>query len=236
MTSAAVAVTLSAGAQGGQRGRRWRLRDHRRHLRLHAVVNVIERPDGIKIAAFFIAAIVVVSLISRAVRSTELRTEAVELDETAERWSTRLRRRGTIRFIANHPDERTTREYLLKEREEREASHIPPGDPVLFLEVTVRDASEFATPVRVTGERDRRVPRAARRGRRHSERDRRRAAGDPGPTAQPPHVYFGWAEGNPLKYLARFIFFGEGDIAPITHEILRRAEPDPAKRPIVHVG
>ena len=36
------------------------------------VVNVIERPDGVKIAAFFIGTIVVVSLISRVWRVTEL--------------------------------------------------------------------------------------------------------------------------------------------------------------------
>jgi hypothetical protein len=51
-----------------------------------------------------------------------------------------------------------------------------------------------------------------------------------------PHAYLGWAEGNPLKYLGRFLFFGEGDIAPVTHEILRRSDPNPATRPVIHVG
>ena len=39
-----------------------------------------------------------------------------------------------------------------------------------------------------------------------------------------------------MENALRFLFAGEGDVPPLTHEILRRAEPDAAKRPVVHVG
>jgi hypothetical protein len=235
MTSAAVAVTLSAR----------RLRRTRATI-LFAIIaivfmyttaaNVYERPDGVKIASFFITSIVVASLFSRVWRSTELRATEVRLDETAARFVKEAINLGEIRIIANHPDDRTPREYLLKEKEEREASNIPQGDPVLFLEVTVRDASDFSTVLNVVGEEigDYRVLRVngtsipnAIAAVLLSIRDQ---------TGHRPHVYFGWTEGNPLKYLARFILFGEGDIAPVTHEVLRRAEPNASLRPAIHVG
>jgi hypothetical protein len=51
-----------------------------------------------------------------------------------------------------------------------------------------------------------------------------------------PHVYFGWTEGNPVGYVFRFVFLGEGDVAPVTREILRRNITNPDRRPFVHVG
>ncbi|MFN8591726.1 MAG: hypothetical protein U0031_09735 [Thermomicrobiales bacterium] len=235
ISSASVAVTLAAH-KAGQRTLTWAFAAIAAVFAYTTVVNVLERPDGIKIAGFFISAIVIVSLISRTVRSTELRSTAVDFDDLAEQWIDAAGRNGQVRLIANHPDERNTREYLLKEREEREANHIPVGDPVMFLEVTVRDASEFASQVRVSGEEigGFRVLRAdgtavpnAIAAVLLAIRDR---------TGARPHAYFGWVEGNPLKYLGRFVFFGEGDIAPTTREILRLAEPDPGRRPVIHVG
>ncbi len=199
-------------------------------------VTIFGNSQGLQIAGIFIVGIVITSLISRAARSTELRAEEIVLDAEAERLVAQASRGGVIRIIANHPDDRTTREYLLKEREEREASNIPAGDPVLFLEVTVRDASEFSTKLYVSGEviGGHAILRVEGSSIANTIaavllylRDR---------TGVRPHVYFGWVEGNPFKYLARFILFGEGDIAPVTHEILRKAERDPRKRPAIHVG
>jgi len=235
MTSAAVAVTLSVRKSGNPR-----LVAGMVAITLvfiyTAATNIIERPDGIRIASFFIGAIVITSLVSRVWRSTELRVGEVLFDATAERFLEEASRNGIIRVIANHPDDRSSREYLAKEREERAASHIPAGDPVLFLEVSVTDASEFAPTLNVRGEEieGHRVLRTDSSSISNAiaailldMRDR---------TGKQPHVYFGWTEGNPLKYLARFVLFGEGDIAPLTHEVLRKAEPNARQRPAIHVG
>ena len=51
-----------------------------------------------------------------------------------------------------------------------------------------------------------------------------------------PNVYFEWSETNPLVNLLRFLFIGEGEVAAVTREVVRRAEPDITERPVVHVG
>ncbi|MEW6423010.1 MAG: amino acid transporter, partial [Deinococcota bacterium] len=55
-------------------------------------------------------------------------------------------------------------------------------------------------------------------------------------TGVPPHIYFEWSEKGPAANALRFLLAGEGDIPPLTHEVLRRAEPEIFRRPVVHVG
>ncbi len=235
ITSATVAVTLAA-RKAGQRRSTIAFGVIAAIFIFTTAVNIIERPEGLGIAVIFIVAIVVMSLVSRVFRATELRVNEVIVDETADALLSEVARSGSVRIIANHPDQRSTREYLLKLREQREDHHIPGGSPVLFLEVSIADASDFAPTLNVSGDRvgEYRVLRAS-------------AASVPNAIAALslyvrdrygvlPHLYFGWTEGNPIKYLARFVLFGEGDIAPITHEILRKAEPDPERRPAIHLG
>jgi hypothetical protein len=234
MFSAAVAVTLSV-RRGGRRPALLAFSLITLVFAYTTIANVIERPEGVKIALFFIAAILVTSLISRVTRATELRVTDVWLDQTARRFIEEAAAEGEIRIIANEPNARDILEYLEKEHEERTRHQIPPDDPVLFLEVTVSDPSEFEAQLQVSGEE------------RHGYRILRiESSAVPNAvaavllhirdlTGKRPHIYFDWTEGNPVAQLLRFLIFGSGEVAPVTREVLREAEPDLEQRPFVHV-
>jgi hypothetical protein len=201
------------------------------------VTNMIEQPEGLKIASIFILVIVATSLISRTLRSNELRVRGFEPDEMAMKfiWEA-ARSGGAIRIIANRPGSGLPDEYQDKLREATDSHHVPSADPVLFLEVQPGDASEFSDVLKLQGvdvggyrvlrSRSPAIPNAIAALLIYI-RDQ---------TGQIPHVYFGWTEGNPIAYLLKFLAFGEGDTAPVTREVLRQFEADPARRPRVHVG
>lgn len=231
MSSAAVAVTIA----------NWKGRSRLLWLGMSAVfayttiANVWERPEGIKIASFFIAAIVFSSLLSRAIRSTELRIGRVRLSAKAQRF-VEEQAPQPVRVIAHRPDKRTDQEYHLKERQAREDHSLDSGEPLMFLEIMQGDASDFHEDLDVRGVRVGRhrilrctspaIPNAIAALLIHLREL----------TGQIPHAYFGWTEGNPIVYVLKYLALGEGDTAPVTREVLRQAIKEPLQRPRIHVG
>ncbi|MFF3745841.1 APC family permease [Streptomyces kronopolitis] len=235
ISSAAIAVTIAA-RRAGEHG--WWI-----GFAVIAVVflyttvaNVIERPDGVKIGACFITGIIVLSFLSRLARAFELRVTSVVLDGIAERFIRDIAQRR-IRFIANEPDRRDVAEYRDKLQQIRADNDIPASEDFVFVEVTVGDPSEFESELRVHGE--------VLHGRYRVLRLESPAVSNAlaalllhvrDVTGDRPHIYFEWTEGNPFAQFLRYFLFGQGEVAPVTREVLREAEPDRDRRPRVHVG
>src|SRR5215217_4690997 len=236
MVSGAIAVTISA------------VRRRRRRaavgfgalttVLLYALIaNVIEKPDGITISAFFILGIVAISLVSRVTRTTELRADHIEFDDAARRFITdSLAYDGQLNLVANRRQAGDKAEYDEKENAQRDMNPVPGAADILFLEIDVVDPSEFSGALYLRG----------------VEIDGHRIlrAGAPAApnaiaaillslqeaTGVRPHCYFEWSEGNPLGHLFRYLLLGRGDTPPVVREIIREVEPDPARRPGIHVG
>ncbi|HZL56601.1 MAG TPA: amino acid transporter, partial [Bryobacteraceae bacterium] len=231
ITSASAAVTIAVWGKA----LRWPFLAISMVFVYTTALNIYQRPEGIKIASFFIAVMIATSLLSRALRSTELRITGVELDERARALLAKDEDK-VIRLVARAP--RTETEEALDEvsREVRFYHNLVEGERVYFFEVERSDASEFQETMSVHGEsvgkycvlraRSPVISNALAAMLIYLEKD----------TGQVPHAYCKWHEGNPIGNVFRFLFLGEGDVAPIAHEVLRRAVPDPKRRPVIHVS
>jgi len=235
ITSASVAVMLSA-VRKRQRGQIVAFSIISLVFVYTTIANIIERPEGIHIAMFFIIAILVVSIVSRVQRSLQLRATSVMLDESALSFVQADAQKGTIRIIANEPDDGSLQEYRDKNKDERLHSHIPQKDKVVFLEVHKADSSDFEEDLVVRG--------VVKHGYRVLEV---RSGNIPNTiaavllkirdeTGVVPTIYFEWTEGNPFSNMFKYLITGVGDVAPVTREVLRESEPNVKRRPSVHVS
>jgi len=236
MVSGALAVTISA--------------IHRKHrgavvgfsvltlVMLYALAaNVLEKPDGITISAFFILGIITVSLVSRVSRTTELRVDSIEFDATARRFiKESLDYDGRLTLIANKPQARDVAEYDQKAADQQDSNPTPWTADVVFLEIDVTDPSGFSKVLTVKGVEvgDHRVLRVQSPAAPNAIAAILLALRDA--TGVIPQAYFEWSEGNPLAHLMRYLLLGQGDTPPVVREIIRRNEADPRRRPGIHVG
>ena len=234
-SSAAIAVTISLW----DRPLRWAFLLVTAIFLYTTALNIYERPEGLKISSFFIFVIIVVSIVSRALRSTELRITGIEFSAQAAALLAEDEDL-VIRIIARTPrptyEDETAEQLDAIDRFVRERYGLTPGECLYFFEITHTDASEFEHTLYVEGRQlgRNKILYAKSPVTANSiaalliELERR--------TGKVPHGYFKWKEGNPVINVIQFLFLGEGDTAPVTHEVLRRAIPDASRRPIVHVS
>jgi hypothetical protein len=231
MTSGAIAVAMSV----------WKTR-LRWPFALIALIfvyttalNIYERPEGIKIATFFILSMMFTSLLSRAMRSTELRITGIQWDKEAQ---TLLAEDddGIFHIVAHPPSSNAEAEYRHADHAIRNKHSIDSNEGLYFFEVEPGDSSDFEEKLRVTGRRVGSYRILSAKSPVIANAFAAVLIDLEQQSGKIPHAYFSWTEGNPIANFFKFLFFGEGDTAPVTHEVLRRAIPDLKRRPIVHVS
>ena len=115
------------------------------------LVNIYERPEGLKISCIFVFTMVFLSLVSRAFRSTELRI-TVELDAQAQALLAESANK-TIRLIAWNPHN-TSRDREQAKMELRELHGLAHDESIYFIEVERGDTSEFTETIAIQGSRE----------------------------------------------------------------------------------
>jgi hypothetical protein len=182
-----------------------------------------------------VVAILTSSIVSRWIRSTELRFQGFDFadEPTRTRWQA-LCRSGPKFLVPHRPgllslakrNEHLQRDYLLD-----------PATPVIFVEAFVGDPSNFYQRplMRIETDGDLEVIRVSR----CVSISHVLAAiclelcRDGG---APPQIVFGWSNESPLAANLNFLLLGEGNIPWMVKELVRKAMPDPARQPRVVIG
>jgi hypothetical protein len=193
-----------------------------------------DEPAGLQIALWFIVAILLTSLVSRFLRTMDIRCRGFRFADNQSRflWESLVAMEFPV-LIAHRPGEHTVDE---KEKEMRRWHRLGPETPLVFLEVHLGDTSDFS-PVPllcVTQEEGRFIIRITECA--SVAHTLAAAALELSRCGRPPEIHFGWSEESPLAANLHFVLFGGGNIPWLVAELMRRAEPNPERRPRVIVG
>jgi hypothetical protein len=190
--------------------------------------------EGLKIAFWFILAIVLFSLLSRALRTTELRFEGFQYKDEQSKLLWECMEDLQIPVLVPHrPGRRSLAE---KEQQIRQRHRLTPDVYVVFIEAELGDASDFyQRPVlEVIQEEGRFILRIARCV--SVSHVIAAVALELCKSGQVPEIHFGWSDENPLAANLNFILFGQGNVPWMVRELIRKAEPKAERQPRIVIG
>ncbi len=194
----------------------------------------IRSASGVGISLCFIAAVLAMSIVSRAWRADELRTIGFDFkDEQSNFLWENLRLQDFPVLVPLRPGRVN---HAAKEAQLRAEHMLSTESDIVFLEVHVDDPSDFFQRLMIEVVRDNnrfilRVTNSTSQAHAIAA-----IALEMSRHSKPPAVIFGWPEQNMLAASWSYLAFGEGNIAWKVRELIHHAEKDSAKRPRVLVG
>jgi hypothetical protein len=225
---------------------RWPGRSNRRDRRPWAMVLtaavfstialsvMLRNPAGLIIALASIGCILALSIVSRLVRTSELRFQGFRFADSQSRFLWESLK--VLEFPVLVPHRPGGRELEAKEMEIRKRHRLTEDVPIVFVEGHLGDPSDFSHEPLIAVERkgERFVIRAdACASIPHALAA---IALELSQVGKPPEIHFGWSDESPLRANASFVLFGEGNVPWMVRELIRHAEPRADRRPQVIIG
>ncbi|MBA4187244.1 MAG: amino acid transporter [Planctomycetaceae bacterium] len=195
---------------------------------------IYQRPIGAAFAGGFILVTVVVSIMSRTWRSTELRFDGFEFaDKVTEHEWARLKKSDYPMLIPIRPG---NVDLKAKEIETRTRHRIPGGTPIMFVQAEIADPSEFHQKpmIRITRENGRVMIHITRCC--SVSHALAAAALEIASDGAVPEVHFGWSAENPVSANLHFVLFGNGNVPWMVYTLISRAEVPEDRKPRVSVA
>ena len=195
---------------------------------------VSERPIGAAIAAAFVALVLVVSIVSRAWRSTEYRFDGFDFaDKATELEWARIKAADYPILVPLRPDQQSIRE---REIDVRLRHRIPGSMPIMFVSAELADPSDFHhRPLfRIVRENGRVVIYITRCS--SIAHALAATALEVASEGGVPEIHFGWSAENPVTANLHFVLFGNGNVPWMVYTLIRRADVPEERKPRVIVA
>ncbi len=199
-------------------------------------VVVWQQPGGLKMALWFIGLTLLVSVVTRFFRTTELRFRGFEYadDESRRLWQDVVAQDFPVMVPVRSMD--MGGDVAGKEAEIRRFHRLPPGMPILFLQAELADPSDFYHEplLRVARENGRVIAQVSRCA--SIPHVIAAAALEAARHGVVPELHFGWSAENPLTANLHFVLFGHGNVPWMVYELIRAADVPADRKPRVLVG
>lgn len=191
-------------------------------------------PGGAAIPLWFIAFVLVSSILTRFYRSTEFRFKGFEFADEATRDAYEKLKTADFPILVPHRPGKLS--ISDKEVEIRARHRLGPDVPLVFVVAELGDSSEFfhRPRMRVVRENGRVIIQVD-----HSASVAHvitAIAIDMSRVGVAPEVHFGWSDENPLTANLHFVLFGHGNVPWMVYTLLQKSDLPETQKPRVVVG